>query len=49
VHRTSEQEAQLLEGHRRDLVLGEVLVDELGEGGPCPDATLAPELLQCSL
>jgi hypothetical protein len=48
-HGAREQEAQLLERHRRDLVLGEVLVDELGEGGPSSHPTLPPELLQRSL
>jgi hypothetical protein len=48
VHCAGEQEAQLLERYRRDLMLGEVLVDELSEGGPPCHAALAPELLQRS-
>ena len=49
LHRVGEQEAQLLERHRRDLVLGKIFVDELGEGQPFPDPPLAPEFLQRSL
>jgi hypothetical protein len=48
-HRATEQEAELRERHRRDLVLSEVLVDELGEGRPPRHPALAPETLQHAL
>jgi hypothetical protein len=46
---SGEKKAQLLERHSRDLVLGEVVVDEFGKREPSPDAALAPELLQYAL
>jgi len=43
-----EQEAKLLERHGRGLVLGQVLVDELGKGERPRDSVLPPQLLKRS-
>ena len=44
--RACEQEAKLLERHRRGLVLGQVLVDELGEGERPREPLRAPPFLE---
>jgi hypothetical protein len=46
LNRSGKEEAQLLQRHRRGVMLGEILIDELGERDRPPDPALATQPLE---